>query len=238
MSTAVNDARLHEQVDRRIHSAGIGTSTISDSLDALGIPAKVLPPMRYIGTVENIFHGAARPVQWYPSRKSAHITKRQPSTWSQVEEFILPEDTSGRGRVYCAGAGGLVEDAALLGGLSATYLAKVMEFEGAVLGGALRDSDLAGRSGMGLVYSNTTPVDTQGSYVCLANLGYCVIESVVISTGDWIFADSDGVVACPREALPGCLDIAESIEATERAMLDRLNRGERLNEIISETKRI
>lgn len=229
----------HRTVDRIVKAAGITTCTVSDVLDGLGIANAVLDvDIRRVAGASGLFHGAAYPVEWVPNRKGPRITAAGPSTWTQVRDFLVPEVTDGSGRVYVAGSGALIRDAALAGGLSCTYLAEQLRFEGIVLGGAVRDRDVVGRLTTPVLATGYVPVDTQGSYRVASTGGECLVANVVVRHGDWVFADDNGVVVVPADRLAEVLAVAGEIESTERGILDRIAAGERLPDIVDSLGRI
>jgi regulator of RNase E activity RraA len=230
---------LFETAGSTIRQARISTCTIADVLDGLGVSAAVLHSgLTRVAGGTGLFFGQALPVRWAPVRKGTSITAASPSTWQQVRDFLVPEITNGRGLVYVAGGGPLITDAALAGGLSATYLSRVLGFEGAVLGGAIRDREVVGASGLPVVASGFVPSDTQGAYRVASVGQLCVIENVVVNSGDWILSDSNGTVVVASELLPEVLRRASEIEATEQAILRRIEAGERLPDIIDHVGRI
>nr|MDT0658613.1 hypothetical protein [Micromonospora sp. DSM 115978] len=229
----------HREVDRVVLAAGITTCTVCDVLDGLGVANAVLDvDIRRVAGRSGLFHGAAYTVEWVPNRKGARITDPGPSTWAQVRDFLVPELTDGTGRVYLAGSGPLVRDAALAGGLSCTYLSRQLRFEGVVLGGAVRDRDVVDKLSTPVLATGYVPVDTQGGYRVASVGGSCVVANVLVRTGDWVFADDNGVVVVPADRLTEVLEIAAGIEAVERGILDRMAAGERLPDIVDSLGRI
>ncbi|MGO2344622.1 MAG: RraA family protein, partial [Providencia sp.] len=57
--------------------------------------------------------GQAYTVQWKLVKKGKNIIEKQPSTWDQVRQFLVPELKSAEGLIYIAGAGDLIKHAAL-----------------------------------------------------------------------------------------------------------------------------
>lgn len=229
----------HRAVDLIVKTAGITTCTVSDVLDGLGIANSVLDvDIRRVAGTSGLFHGAAYPVEWVPNRKGQRITAASPSTWTQVRDFLVPELADGAGRVYLAGSGVLTRDAALAGGLSCTYLAQQLRFEGIVLGGAVRDRDVVTRLSTPVLATGYVPVDTQGGYRVASVGGSCLVANVLVRNGDWVFADDNGVVIVPADRLSEVLDAAERIESVERDILGRIAAGERLPDIVDSLGRI
>lgn len=229
----------YDDVHHIIKKHNISTCTISDVLDGMGLPCRVLDDslQRISGSTKK-FCGQAFPVNWATVRKGASITAGSPSTWAQVRDFLLPGVTSGRGRVYVAGAGEIVTEAALAGGLSITYLSQNLQFEGVVLGGAVRDRDMLQRSEVPVVASNFIPVDTQGAFRVQSYGENCIINNVTITSEDWVISDGNGTVLVPLSAISEVLRRAAAIEETEDRILKRIASGEELHSIIDEVGRI
>ncbi|HEY6798668.1 MAG TPA: hypothetical protein VI248_28655 [Kineosporiaceae bacterium] len=229
----------HAEVERVVRSSCLSTATVSDVLDGLGIGNAVLPARlrRFCGG-ERMFHGSAYTVSWVPTRKGPDITAAGDSTWHQVRDFLVPDVEDGRGLVYVSGAGPLVTEAALAGGLSCTYFTAQLRFEGVVLGGAVRDAAAVGRLERAVVASNLVPADSQGAYRVDDVGGRCVIGSVLVTTGDWVFSDLNGTVLVPAERLDDVLDAAVGIESSERRISERVAAGERLPHVVDTIGRI
>lgn len=233
-------ADLHSTVELKIREHGIGTPTISDVLDALGIRGCVLDSrVGFLNSAPTtLIHGAAYPVQWHPVRKGPTITAASPSTWEEVRDFIVPELTDGRGQIYVAGSGPLMTDAAMLGGMSTTYLSQNLQFEGIVLGGAIRDRKIVQHLPTAVVGTGFIPVDSQGAFEAVSDVEHCIISGVVVNRGDWIISDGDGTVIIPRARLEEVLDRSAAIENVEEDMLGQIRSGAYLPELIDTVGRI
>jgi regulator of RNase E activity RraA len=235
---AGNEAPLEETyglVAKTVQEHGVSTPTIADVLDSLGISNRVLDSrLHRVSGDDRMFFGAAYTVSWVPVRKGPSIVAASPSTWQEVRDFLVPEVVDGQGMVYVAGSGPLVTDAALAGGLSTTYLLGQLRFEGMVLGGAIRDRDVVERSTRPVVASNFVPTDTQGSYRVESAGGMCLVNRVLVHTGDWVFSDGNGTVVVPAARLQEVLDAAGATGRTEQDVLRRIRAGERLPNLIDE----
>lgn len=227
---------LHE----RIGPSGISTPTLSDALDASGVASAVLPSSvtQLGGAAPGLVFGEAYTVSWVPVRKGPRIQDPAPSTWSSVRDFLVPDVTDGTGRVYVGGAGDVLTEGALAGGLSSTYLLEVLQFEAMVLGGAIRDFDVVDRLRSPVFASNFIPTDTQGGYRVESAGQSCRIGDVVVRTGDWVFADRNGVVVLGDDVVLDVVDLAVEIDGHESATLARVRAGERLIDLVDESGRI
>jgi regulator of RNase E activity RraA len=218
-----------------VHEHGVSTATIADVLDALGITNRVLDSrLHRVSGDDREFFGAAYTVSWVAVRKGPSIVAPSPSTWQEVRDFLVPQVVDGRGMVYVAGSGPLVTDAALAGGLSTTYLLEQLRFEGIVLGGAIRDRDVVEQSTRPVVASNFVPTDTQGAYRVESAGSSCLVNRVLVHTGDWVFSDGNGTVVVPAARLHEVLAAASTTGRTEEDVLRRIRAGERLPNIIDE----
>ncbi|WP_221351110.1 RraA family protein [Streptomyces beigongshangae] len=225
----------HALLARAVHEHGVSTPAVADVLDALGITNRVLDPrLHRVSGDHRMFFGAAYTVSWVAVRKGASIVAASPSTWQEVRDFLVPQVIDGRGMVYVAGSGPLVTDAALAGGLSTTYLLEQLGFEGMVLGGAVRDRDVVGQSTRPVVASNFVPTDTQGAYRVESVGSTCLIDHVLVRTGDWVLSDGNGTVVVPAARLHEVLAAATATGRTEQDVLRRIRAGERLPGIIDE----
>ncbi|WP_020552112.1 hypothetical protein [Embleya scabrispora] len=246
MTAGIDDRRLdtdaeaprdetHALVAKTVREHGISTATIADVLDGLGITNRVLDSrLHRVSGGDRLFFGAAYTVGWVMVRKGPSIVAASPSTWQEVRDFLVPEVVDGRGMVYVAGSGPLITDAALAGGLSTTYLLEQLRFEGIVLGGAIRDRDVVEQSTRPVVASNFVPTDTQGAYRVESVGGTCLVEHVLVHTGDWVFSDGNGTVVVPAARLHEVLAAAATTGCTEQDVLRRIRAGERLPNIIDE----
>lgn len=215
----------------------ISTPTVIDILDGLNTGSALAPEIHAINISEHYMVAQAYTVCWKMVRKSSDILQPQPSTWSQVSRFLLPELQSGAGLIYVAGAGPLITHAALAGGMSCTYFEK-LGFAGVVLGGAVRDFRELKLLSIPILASNLTPVDTQGAWWVAETGTRCQIEQVTIESGDLIVSDINGTVVVPLSLTERLLRHALDIDSTENTMLEKIRQGARLPELISLTGRI
>lgn len=124
---------LSPQLLAEFKTKKISTSTVIDILDGLNAGDALTPEIYAINMSEHYLVAQAYTVCWKMVRKGSDILQPQPSTWSQVSPFLVPELHSGTGLVYVAGAGPLITNAALAGGMSCTYFDQ-MGFAGVILG--------------------------------------------------------------------------------------------------------
>ena len=233
------ESSTRERVADILDRSAISTCTIVDSLDALGVANTVFDSrLACKSSSTGICFGAAFPVSWAVVRKGNAISAPGPSTWSEVRDFVVPSVVDGRGYFYVAGAGELVTEAALAGGISVTYLIESLRFEGILLGGAVRDRNVIEACTSPVIASNFTPSDTQGSYRVVSVGEKCLVGHTLVSRGDWIFADGNGAVCIPHDLLFPALRGAASIEERESQVVAAVNAGRHLPEVIDEIGQI
>lgn len=229
---------MREIIDDLISKNLISTCTIVDVLDGLQITNKVITSkVSRVTSNKDIVVGKAYTVSWTKVRKSNEITKGRNSTWEEVRDFVLPSIEKSDREVYVSGGGELIENEALLGGLSSTYL-KNINFEGAVIGGALRDYNLLSKLNFPVDATGYSPIDTQGAYRVDSIGQVCVINNVVINTGDWVFSDMNGVVIVPQEYIEKVISMSITIEEKESGILKQIREGKKLSEIVDSVGRI
>lgn len=209
------------------------TGNIADALDSLGVFGTIPSRLRRVSGHSKLIIGEAYTVRWAPTRKSGNIKQKQPSTWEQVRSFLVPELSGAHGKVYVAGAGEFVEEAALAGGLSATYFQEI-GFEGIVLGGAMRDSEQLLNLSIPVVCSGFCPTDTQGGYRVVETGTFCVLGSLVVNTGDWIVSDGTGTVIIPKLIKKDVFDLVKQIEQRESSIFNQIKSNVPLATLIDE----
>lgn len=209
---------MNTSLTELIKSNKISTSTFADIMDSKGIGSVICRSIKSVNVEQHYFVGEAYTVEWERVRKTSNISHPQPSTWSQVKDFLVPEINAAKGLVYVAGGGRLIKEEALAGGLSCSYFAK-LGFEGVVLGGAVRDVSEVKALTMPILATNFTPVDTQGSYRVKSAGESCMIDGCVVKTKDIIISDANGTVILPPDILKDIIHLALEIENVEREIL-------------------
>ena len=234
-ATVYVDSGQYEHLLQTIKSHHISTAAVSDVLDGLGVVSTLNSRITLCNVPElaNLpVFGQAHTIRWLPVRKSNSIHSSGSSTWQQVREFLCPTLEDGRGKVYVAGAGPLLTEGALAGGMSCTYFQEKLKFEGVILGGAVRDCEQIRELHMPVYSSNYIPTDTQGAWLARDSGGECVIDNVAIKNGDWILADLNGVVVIPPSQVSEILQKAKQIEENESRTLAKIRAGANLVELI------
>ncbi|MCW2256945.1 regulator of RNase E activity RraA [Providencia alcalifaciens] len=221
----------------KIRNLSISTSTITDILDGLKL-GDVLPHhLSSLNKKEYYIVGQAYTVQWSLIKKGESIIDKQPSTWEQVNQFLVPELKNADGLIYIAGAGNLIRNAALAGGMSCTYFQE-LGFSEIILGGAVRDINELKNLNIPVIASNIIPSDTQGAYYVNETGTSCRIKDNIIHTGDLIISDLNGTVIIPFNLIDTVIDKAVIISSTKNIMLEEIKQGKRLPDLIKKTRRI
>jgi regulator of RNase E activity RraA len=179
------------------------TSILSDSLDRL-----------------NVMHSALRPV--VPGRRFAGpaFTVEEMEGGNLMSHLALkhlkPGDVlviDGKGVTTRAGWGGLQTLSASRKGAAAV-----------VIDGAIRDADDVARLGVPVYSRAVTPAGPHKGWGGRVNVPVSC-GGVVVSPGDVIVGDGDGLVVVPRDAAAAVLDRSESKARTEEEWFRRVEAG-------------
>ncbi|HKC26842.1 MAG TPA: RraA family protein [Jatrophihabitans sp.] len=192
----------HDEIAKRY--TALYTGAVSDVLDELGyrnqaLPSTIValrPGMRLAGPVFAI-NGRANPDVAYDASIRGVLR-------------MLGEVPEGHVAVYAAGD----DVAAHLGELSVAAL-KARGCVGALLDGGVRDVDLILDQKLPVFCRYATPQDGPGRWEVTEWGGTVRIGEVDVSTGDYLFADSDGALIIPAELTSKVLEQAEQIVGVE-----------------------
>lgn len=125
------------------------------------------------------------------------------------------------GRTDCAGWGGNLSRAARSRGAAAT-----------IVDGAARDIDESRAVGYTVFASAATPRTARGRTEEVAWGGPVSIGGVTVDHGDYVVADSTGVVFVPAGRIDEVLAAAEAIAAKEAAMAAALDEGQPVSDVM------
>jgi len=194
--------------------AGMGSSTISDALDRLGIPGQPIGirPLAFdVGLCGRAFTVSYVPVQ--------------PGKGETVGDFI---DDVPPGSVVVIDNGGRL-DATVWGDLMTTVAVR-NGLAGTVIDGVCRDTPKA-RELNYPIYSRTTFMRTGKDRVTVAAVGVPVkLADTRVNPDDILFGDADGVVVVPADRAADVLAVASEISAAEERIRALLADGLRLDE--------
>ncbi len=147
----------------------------------------------------------------------ALTVRTAPGDWNKVVQAI---DQAGEGGVVVVDAGGAPP--ALWGEL-ATQTALGRKLAGAVVYGAIRDTDVALELGLPLFSSHVCP--DAGDPKGFGEIGSAItVSGQTVRPGDWILGDDDGVMVLPREKAAEyanrAMDVLETENRIRREILD------------------
>jgi RraA family protein len=151
---------------------------------------------------------------------SAFTVKTAPGDNLMVQKAI---DIARPGDVIVVDGGGAPEQA-LVGEIMSAY-ARSRGIAGFVVNGAVRDLDVISASRLPIYATSVTPRGPTRVGPGEINIPINIC-GMVVSPGDIIVGDADGVVAVPREAAKDVLAAARSLREREEAMLAAVQRGE------------
>ena len=103
---------------------------------------------------------------------------------------------------------------------------------GVVIDGYMRDELAIERMDLPVFSRGAFPQDCLGRSMVAEGRTEAVCGAVLVSTGDWVVADADGVVFVPAELLSTVLETAAEKRRAEHALLDAVAAGESLAEAV------
>lgn len=119
---------------------------------------------------------------------------------------------------------------ALWGGIT-TECAQLKGLEGVVIDGAIRDVEQIRRSRLPVFACGAVP--NAGGAEYLGETGIPIqCAGAVVSPGDWIVADEDGVVVVPAGRVEATLERAEALRLVEQAIYAEVKKGKDLGELL------
>lgn len=201
---------------------GLDSCAVSDALDSLGLPPAVtgLGPLsvrrRIAGPVVTVRLGPEPPKGRSPRHLgTAAIESAEPG------DVIVISHSSG---VTCAGWGGVLSAGAKIKGVA-----------GVVMDGPARDIDEAIELGFPVYAPSAVARTARGRAYEQEYNGPVEIDGTEIRPGDFVIADSSGVAFVPRERAAEVVARAAEIMARERLMVEALERGDRITEVVGRT---
>lgn len=200
--------------------ARLDCCAISDALDQLGLPPSVtgLVPLaarrRISGQVITVTLAAGKAPESAPARHLC-TTAIDMATGGQV---IVVEQRTG---IECAGWGGILSNAARLGGVS-----------GVIVEGLARDIDEARDIGFP-VYARGATARTARGRIHEASTGDPVtVGHVTVNAGDWVVADGSGTAFIPSHRIGDVLAAAERISVRESEMTKAVLTGVPVSQVM------
>lgn len=199
-----------EQIDRLKR---LDTTSVSDAMDKLGIPGGLLGIKPILPG--HVICGPAFTVHYVPCGQVK-------GTVGDFLDDVQPGQVvviDNAGREYCTVWGDIM-----------AYTAKKRGIEGTVIDGVCRDLPAVKKCGY--------PIFSKGYYMMTGKDRVEVdaintpvaVSGVQVRPGDIIFGDDTGVVVIPADRVDEVIQIAESIDETEKKILKEIERGLTLKE--------
>ncbi len=191
----------------------LGSSSVSDALDKLGVPGGLLDIQRV--SSERIICGQAFTVRYIPCGTVKHT----------VGDFL---DDVQCGQVIVIANNGRT-DCTVWGDIMSRY-SKLHGIEGTVIDGVCRDLDVIREIGY--------PVYSRGQYMmtgkdrveCEAVNVPINVAGRMVKPGDYILADASGVIVIPEEVAEEVLETARHIEQVEQEIVKEIMSGSSLRD--------
>ncbi|MGE3873294.1 MAG: RraA family protein [Parvibaculaceae bacterium] len=204
----MNDISV-EEMSRRL--GAVYTGALTDILFDMGRGAQTLPhAIKPVVTGDRI-SAPAFTAEWAP-----YLSGGKSKAWDMLKS-VPP------GHALIAATN--IRERASLGDLALAFLA-ARGCKGLVLDGGCRDIDIGTRIGLPRFCAFTTPQDASHGRGEVRRWGHEItIGEVRIRTGDFIVADTDGVVIIPKEIAKEVLVRAEALVKEETRIREALLAG-------------
>lgn len=186
----------------------LGTGPISDAMELLGMPRKVIIGLILVSNDPvRAFVGPAYTVrQANKSRSVAHDV-------DLTRQRVASSKLASAGEVIVIDAAGRID----LGtwGENQSMMAQSRGIVGLLVHGAVRDKEWIRRIGFPVVCRGFSPISSKWELETVAMNERVVIDGVTIEPGDIIYADADGCVVIPRDDYEQVFDKALAIHQKE-----------------------
>ncbi len=195
------------------------TSTISDASERAGYDCEVVTGIRSF-TSTTAIAGAVITVQLGLADTASGHTTRHLGTGAveaATADHVIVIDH--QGRADCAGWGGNLSRGAKDRGCAGT-----------IIDGAARDIDEAADLEYPVFCRSATPRTARGRAVEVACQVPIRIAGATVNPGDYLIADSTGIVIIPQQAISHVLDAAATIAANESEIARRIADGTPITE--------
>jgi regulator of RNase E activity RraA len=199
--------------------AALDACAVSDALDKLGLTGvvtglhRVASDRRICGRVVTV---KLEPDDGRPAA-SKHLSTTAIET-AQPGDVIVVEQRTG---IDAAGWGGNLSLGAKLRGIA-----------GVVVEGPARDVDEARGYDFPVFARDHTSRTARGRIVETGTNVPIVVGDVPVAPGDYVVADGSAVVFVAARDIERVLEMAETIVATERAMVDQLRQGTPISQVM------
>jgi regulator of RNase E activity RraA len=218
-----NPGSRHERDYLAIRLSRLDACAVSDALDRLGLPGAVtgIAPLTPAGSPVS---GPVITVRVGPrsdGRPRPHLGATAIATSSPGDVIVVDH----RGRLDVSAWGGLLSLAASQRGVA-----------GVIVDGACRDIDQARGLAFPIFARAAVPVTARGRIVEESCREPVMIGGVPVAPGDWVIADSSGVVFLPSGRALEAVVLAEKIAAREAAMADAIRAGESIVDVMHDSR--
>jgi regulator of RNase E activity RraA len=196
---------------------------VSDALDTLGLPGAVTG-IRPLWPVDRVVAGRARTIQAAPRDPDSpgqHIASALIAIADPGDIAVIAN--GGREDVSCFG--GILAVAALQRGMA-----------GVVIDGACRDIAESDELGLPMFGRAVVPVSARGRIVQVSMDEPVEFAGVTVGSGDYVVADRSGVVFVPAAEYERVVELAERIVARERAMIEAVQAGESVLDVMHDAR--
>ncbi len=190
------------------------SGVIHDVMRAMGLSNFVLPPRITSLQPEMVLCGPAFTIEGHMDESAdEHETLL---AWTSLLSKCLP------GHIWCAQPHTHI--VAQMGELSAETLCSKGVL-GCVIDGALRDSNFIMELGFPCWRTHHTPKDIVGTWLPSGVETDIMIGDVLISPGDWLHGDRDGMVRMPAEHLNDIIEKSGAAMQTENKVRTAIQSG-------------
>jgi 4-hydroxy-4-methyl-2-oxoglutarate aldolase len=192
---------------------------VSDACDQLGLPPAVtgIAPQsvrrRIAGRVATVQLSAGTP----PAGSSRHLCTSAIERAGAGDVIVVEQRTG----IDAAGWGGILSNAATVRGLA-----------GVIVDGPARDIDEAADLEFPVFSRAKTCRTARGRVFESASGEPVTIGDTVVREGDYVVADSSGIVFIPADRVEQILDAAERINAREAAMTAAVRAGDPVSQVM------
>ncbi len=197
----------------------LDSCAVSNACDSLGIEGRVSVSLRPLTGPARV-GGRVITVELGPAGDEAstvHLCAGATDATDADSVIVIAH----QGRTDAAGWGGNLSRAARRRGAAGT-----------LVDGAARDIDEAIDIGYPVFATSTTPRTARGRVQERCWGQGIVFDGVAVEQGDFVLADSTGVVFLPAERAGEVLDVAEAIAAKEAAMAEAIDAGAPVSEVM------
>jgi 4-hydroxy-4-methyl-2-oxoglutarate aldolase len=196
--------------------ARIGTGPISDAMDLLRLPRRVITGWQFVASEPlAAIVGPAFTVRQAVKGRGGDYEENRTRQGEVAAGLARPGD------VVVIDVGARIDVATWGETYSVQALARGVA--GLVVNGAVRDSSRIRRAGFPVLCRGFSPVGSRWDLETVALNEPVTIGGILIRPGDLIYGDADGVIAIPREQAGAVFDRALAIQAAE----ERLRGGPR-----------